>query len=180
MAAVKRYATVEDMLHAAAKRAEPPFVVVLDSVQDPQNLGSVLRSAEAAGVHGVIIPERRAVGLTPAVARSSAGAVEHVRVAQVTNLAHIMGELKSAGLWMYGLDANAATCYSDVDYSGPVGFVLGGEGQGIRQGVLAACDERVKIPMRGKVGSLNVSAAASVVLFEVVRQRARHRQPQAT
>ncbi len=171
VAAARRYVAVEDILAVTAKRAEPAFVVVLDGLQDPQNFGSVLRSAEAAGVHGVVIPERRAVGLTGAVAKSSAGAVEHIRVAQVANLSRVLDDLKQAGLWIYGLDATATKLYSDVDYTGPVGFVLGGEGQGIRPGVLAACDERVTIPMRGKVASLNAAAAASVALYEVVRQR---------
>lgn len=171
VAAARRYATVEEILAVAAQRGEPPFVAVLDGLQDPQNFGSVLRSAEAAGVHGVMIPERRAVGLTAAVAKSSAGAIEHIRVAQVTNVTRLLEQLKQAGLWLYGLDASATKCVSDVDYTGPVGFVLGGEGQGIRPGVLAACDEPIKIPMRGKVASLNAAAAASVAFFEVVRQR---------
>ena len=178
MGAVRRYTTVDAILAVAKKRQEPPFVIVLDGVQDPQNLGSVLRSAEAAGVHGVIIPERRAVGLSGTVAKSSAGAVEHIAVAQVVNLSHVLKALKEHGLWIYGLDARATTCYSDVDYTGGVGFVVGGEGQGVRPGVLAVCDEAVHIPMRGKVESLNASAAASVALFEVVRQRMRsHTHP---
>lgn len=175
MAAVRRYASVDAILAVADKRQEPPFVIVLDGVQDPQNLGSVLRSAEAAGVHGVILPERRAVGLTGTVAKSSAGAVEHIAVAQVVNVSQILKELKERGLWVYGLAADATKCYSDVDYTGAVGLVVGGEGQGVRPAVLAACDEAVHIPMRGKVGSLNASVAASVALFEVVRQRMRSR-----
>ncbi len=171
VASAKRYASVEEILAFAAKRGEPPFVAVLDGVQDPQNLGSVLRSAEGAGVHGVMIPERRAVGLTGTVAKSSAGAIEHMRVAQVTNVTRLLEQLKEAGLWLYGLDAGATKTINDVDYTGPVGFVLGGEGQGIRPGVLAACDERVRIPMRGRVASLNAAAAAAVAFFEVVRQR---------
>lgn len=173
MAAARRYASVDDVLNVGKRKGEPAFLLVLDGVQDPQNFGAILRSAEAAGVHGVIIPERRAVGLTAAVAKSSAGAIEHVRVAQVTNLSNLLQELKEAGVWIYGLDMQAGKAYSDVDYTGAVAFVLGGEGQGVRPGVLAACDERVRIPMRGNVRSLNASAAASVALFEVVRQRDR-------
>lgn len=173
VAAARRYASVDDILRVAGTRGEPPFVAVLDGLQDPQNFGSVLRSAEGAGVHGVMIPDRRAVGLTGTVAKSSAGAVEHLRVAQVTNVTRLLEQLKEAGLWLYGLDASATKLVTEVDYRGPVGFVLGGEGQGIRPGVLAACDERVKIPMRGKVASLNAAAAATVAFFEVVRQRAR-------
>ncbi|MFO0775480.1 MAG: 23S rRNA (guanosine(2251)-2'-O)-methyltransferase RlmB [Nitrospiraceae bacterium] len=173
VAAARRYSTVDDMLSTAAKRGEAPFLAILDGVQDPQNFGSVLRSAEGAGVHGVIIPDRRAVGLTGVVAKSSAGAIEHMRVAQVTNVVRTLEELKAAGLWLYGLDARATRSVSEVDYSGPVGFVLGGEGQGVRPGVLAACDESVRIPMRGKVSSLNAAAAAAIAFFEVVRQRQR-------
>lgn len=167
----KRYVDVEDMLTMARRRAEPAFIVILDGVQDPHNFGAVLRTADAAGAHGVCIPERRAAGLTPAVAKASAGAVEHVPVASVPNVSRLIEQLQGQGVWVYGFDADAKKSYLDLDLCGAVALVFGGEGTGIRRGVLDKCDERARIPMRGRIGSLNVSAAAAVVLFEVARQR---------
>lgn len=167
----KPYVEVEDILAHARARQEPPCVVLLDGVEDPHNLGAVLRSAEAAGAHGVCIPERRSAGLTGTVAKTSGGAVEHVMVACVTNLSRLIERLQDSGLWVYGLDADASKAYTALDFRGPCALVFGGEGTGIRPAVLAKCDERAAIPMRGKIGSLNVSAAAAVVLFEMVRQR---------
>lgn len=169
---VKAYATVEEILAYARERGEPPCLVILDGVEDPHNLGAVLRSVEAAGAHGVCIPERRAAGLTGTVAKTSGGALEYVRTACVPNLSRLIEQVQRAGLWVYGLDAGAAKGYTELDLKGPCAVVLGAEGTGIRPGVLAKCDERAAIPMRGRVGSLNVSAAAAVVLFEMVRQRA--------
>jgi 23S rRNA (guanosine2251-2'-O)-methyltransferase len=146
-------------------------MVILDGVEDPQNLGAVLRNAEAAGVHGVFIPARRAAGLSGTVAKASAGAVEHLRVGCVQNVPRLIERLQKEGLWIYGLDSFAEKRYTALDLSGPIGLVFGSEGKGIRPGVLEKCDERARIPMRGKVSSLNVSAAAAVVLFEAVRQR---------
>lgn len=166
------YAHPEAILAHARRSGEPPFLVILDGVEDPHNLGAILRSAEGAGVHGVFLPERRTVGLTGTVAKVSAGAVHHVRVAQTPNLSRLIEELKEEGLWVYALDAQAQKPVTALDFTGPVALVLGGEGGGIRPNVLAKCDERVRIPMRGQVASLNVSAAAAIVLFEVVRQRA--------
>jgi 23S rRNA (guanosine2251-2'-O)-methyltransferase len=145
--------------------------VLLDEVQDPQNFGAVLRTAEAAGVHGVIVPERRSAGLTAAVAKASAGAIEHVRVARVTNLARSIEWLQEQKLWVYALDPEAGEPYTSLDLRGPVALVLGGEGKGVRSGVLSKCDGRVKIPMLGQVASLNLSAVAAIVLYETVRQR---------
>lgn len=167
----KAYVEVEDILACARERREPPCVVVLDGIEDPHNLGAVLRSAEAAGAHGVCIPERRSAGLTGTVAKTSGGAVEYVRIACVPNLSRLIEQLQDSGLWVYGLDAAAPKGYTELDFQGPCAMVFGAEGTGIRPGVLAKCDERAAIPMRGKVGSLNVSAAAAVVLFEMVRQR---------
>jgi 23S rRNA (guanosine2251-2'-O)-methyltransferase len=147
-------------------------IVALDQVQDPHNLGAVCRSAEAAGAAGVVIPERRSAQVTPAVCKASAGAVEHLGVTRVRNLADWLGEAKDAGAWIYGAEADAPTRYDQADLgSGLVVLVLGGEGKGIRPRVAASCDALVSIPRAGRVGSLNVSAAAAVLLFEAVRQR---------
>jgi len=148
-----------------------PLLVALDQIQDPHNLGAVCRSAEVAGASGVVICERRAAAVTAAVCKASAGAVEHVGIARVRNLADWLAEAKRAGAWIYGADATAPTRYDQVDLSGPVVLVMGGEGKGIRPRVAAACDAAVAIPSAGRVGSLNVSAAAAVLLFEAVRQR---------
>lgn len=170
-AAAKAYQTEESILARAAERSEPPLLVILDGVEDPHNLGAVIRTAEGAGVHGVFIPERRAAGLTSVVAKVSAGAIDHMPVARVTNTSRLVESLKAAGVWIYGVEPSASKLYTDVDLRGPVGLVFGGEGTGIRTGLLQHCDERVRIPMRGQVQSLNVSASAAVLLFEAARQR---------
>lgn len=167
----KRYAEVDEILKTAQERGEPPFLVILDGLEDPHNVGAIVRTAEAAGVHGIFIPERRAVGLTATVAKVSAGALDHLHVGRVTNLSRLIEMLQSHGLWIYAVDVNAGKLYTDVDLQGPVALVLGGEGKGIRRGVVDKCDERIKIPMHGHVASLNVSAAAAITLFEAVRQR---------
>ncbi len=170
-AAAKAYQTEEAILARAAARDEPPLVVILDGVEDPHNLGAVIRSAEGAGAHGVIIPERRAVGLTSAVAKASAGAIDHLPVARVTNVSRLLESLKAGGLWIYGVESSGGKLFTEVDLRGPVGLVFGGEGTGIRPGVLQHCDERIRIPMKGRVHSLNVSASAAITLYEAVRQR---------
>ena len=172
--AAKSYDTTEQILDRAKTRGEKPFLVLLDGVEDPHNLGAVLRTAEAAGVHGVFIPERRAVGLTSVVAKVSAGALDHISVGRVGNLIRLIQDLKEAGLWVYGVDPQAAKLHTDIDMTGPIALVLGGEGEGLRPGVLKECDDRIRIPMQGRIQSLNVSAAAAVTLFEVVRQRRRN------
>ncbi len=169
--AAKRYADVDEILETAKERGEPPFLVILDELEDPHNVGAILRTAEAAGVHGVFIPERRAVGLTGTVAKTSAGALDHLHVGCVTNLSRLIETLQTHGLWMYAVDVKAEKLYTHVDLRGPVALVLGGEGKGIRPGVLDKCDERIKIPMHGRVASLNVSVAAAITIFEAVRQR---------
>jgi 23S rRNA (guanosine2251-2'-O)-methyltransferase len=169
--AAKRYAEPEAVLRRACERGEPPFVLILDGVEDPRNLGAVIRSAEAAGAHGVFIPERRAAGLTPTVAKAAAGATEYLPVSCVANLSRLIETLKAEGLWIYGLEPSAQKPYTRLDLRGPIGLVFGGEGKGIRSGILEKCDELVKIPMRGRVGSLNISTAAAVALFEAARQR---------
>jgi 23S rRNA (guanosine2251-2'-O)-methyltransferase len=171
VAAAKRYAEVDEIVGTAKERGEPPFLVILDGLEDPHNVGAILRTAEAAGVHGVFIPERRAVGLTGAVAKASSGALDYLHVGCVTNLSRLIETLQTHGLWMYAVDVKAEKLYTEVDLRGPVALVLGGEGKGIRPGVLDKCDERIKIPMHGHVASLNVSAAAAITMFEAVRQR---------
>lgn len=148
------------------------LVVALDQIQDPHNLGAVCRAAEVAGAAGVVIPERRAASVTPAACKTSAGAVEHLPVARVRNLADWLGEAKETGAWIYGADAGAEKLYTDVEWTGRAVLVLGSEGRGIRQRVAGSCDELVSIPISGRVGSLNASVAAAVILFEARRQRA--------
>lgn len=150
---------------------EDALVAALDQIQDPHNLGAVCRAAEVAGASGVVIPERRAAAVTPAAAKASAGAVEHLAVARVRNLADWLGEARDSGAWIYGATAEAEAAYTDVDWSGRAVLVLGSEGSGIRPRVAAACDRLVSIPRRGEVGSLNASVAAAVILFEALRQR---------
>jgi 23S rRNA (guanosine2251-2'-O)-methyltransferase len=151
--------------------APDALVVALDQVQDPRNLGAVCRSAEVAGADGVVIPSRRSAAVTPVACKASAGAVEHLAVARVGNLAQWLGAAKQAGAWVYGASADGPTRYDSIDWSGRLVLVLGGEGKGIRPRVANACDARIAIPQRGRVGSLNVAAAASVLLFEAARQR---------
>jgi 23S rRNA (guanosine2251-2'-O)-methyltransferase len=169
--AVRRYSDVDEILEYARVRGEPLFLVILDGVEDPQNLGVICRTAEAAGAHGVFIPERRSVGLTGTVAKASAGALEHLRVGCVTNISRLIESLQSEGVWVYGLDPEAQKPYTGLDLRGPLALVFGGESKGVRPGVLDKCDERARIPMYGQVASLNVSAAAAIVLFEAVRHR---------
>jgi 23S rRNA (guanosine2251-2'-O)-methyltransferase len=152
---------------------DQPLLVLLDGVEDPHNLGAILRTCECAGVDGVFIPEHRAAGLSETVAKTSAGAVEYVRVARVTNLVPLIGELKDRGVWVVGVEGGTGNLYSDFDMKVPLAVVLGSEAKGIRRLVREKCDAVVSIPMRGKINSLNVSVAAGIVLFEVVRQRRR-------
>lgn len=161
------YADLDALLDRAEERAEAPLVLALDSLQDPQNVGSLLRTAEAVGVHGVIVPERRAAGITPAVSRASAGAVEHLLVAQVTNLVRALEELKERSVWVVGVeDEPAAQDYRRVDLDMPLALVVGGEGPGMRRLVVETCDLLVRLPMRGRISSLNVSVAGSIVLYQ--------------
>jgi 23S rRNA (guanosine2251-2'-O)-methyltransferase len=153
--------------------ADAPLIVALDELQDPQNLGAICRTAECAGATGVVIPERRAVGVTPAVAKASAGAVEHLRIARVRNLADFLGDAKGAGCWCYGADAEGALAYDEPDYDGGVVLVIGAEGRGLRPRVAKSCDAHVALPMRGQVGSLNASAAAAALLYGILQRRTR-------
>ena len=170
LAAEHNYSTIEEIIEHAKSLGEAPFVVICDGIEDPHNLGAIIRSAECSGVHGVIIPKRRAVGLTPVVAKSSAGALEHMRVARVTNLAMTLDELKRLGFWIYAADMGGER-YCDVDYSGNVAVVLGSEGFGISRLVKEKCDFTVSIPLYGKVNSMNVSCAAAVILTEIAKGR---------
>ena len=172
IAAARAATRLEDILaRANQSRGRVGLVVLLDGVEDPHNLGAVIRTALAAGAHGVIIPERRAAGLTDAVARASAGALAHLPVAKVTNLARAMEELKEAGYWLVGLDEEGQKNYTEVDYSSPTGIVMGSEGKGLHELTRKRCDFVVSLPTTGPVKSLNVSVATGVVLFEAIRQR---------
>ncbi len=171
MASAHTYVSVDDILQRAEDRGEPPFIVILDEITDPHNLGSILRSANGAGVHGVIIPKRRSVGLSGVVAKSSAGAVEYTPVAKVANLAATIDYLKSKNIWFFGTHQNAEIRYTDADLSGATGIVIGSEGEGMGRLIAEKCDFLVSIPMQGEINSLNASVAASILMFEAVRQR---------
>lgn len=171
LSAVREYATVEDILQAARDRGEAPLLVVCDELSDPHNLGAVIRTAECAGAHGVIIPKRRSAGLTAVVAKTSAGAVAHVPVARVPNLPALLDDLKKRGIWVFGTAADGTTSLYDADLKGPAAIVIGSEGSGMGRLVAQSCDFLVSIPMRGKLNSLNASAAAAILLYEAVRQR---------
>ena len=171
LAAVREYASVDDILAAAQAKNEPPLIVVCDELSDPHNLGAVIRTADAAGAHGVIIPKRRSAGLTAVVGKTSAGAVAHVPVARVPNLPTLLKELKEAGVWVFGTAAEGTSTLYQADLKGPAAIVIGSEGDGMGRLVRENCDFIVSIPMRGKINSLNASAAAAVLLYEAVRQR---------
>jgi len=171
MAAAKAYLSLGELLESVSS-LDAPLLLMLDGIEDPHNLGAILRTAEAAGAQGIILPARRAVGLTGTVAKVSAGAIEHLPVARVVNLSQAIERLKEARFWIYGLDAKGSRPYAEVDYRGPVALVVGGEGRGLRPLVAGRCDGTVRIPMKGQVASLNVSVATAVVLYEILRQRA--------
>ena len=169
MVAQKEYCSVEDILAAAAERGEPPFIVIADGITDPYNLGALIRCAEGCGAHGIIIPRRRAVGLTALVAKASAGAMEHMPVAKVANIHQTVLDLQKAGVWVYAAEAGGSAHY-DTDFSGPCALVMGSEGEGVSRVVKDTCDGIVSIPMYGRVNSFNVSTAAAVILAEIARQ----------
>lgn len=171
MAAPVAYAELEDILTSAYGKDEPPFLVLLDELADPHNVGAILRTADATGVHGVLIPKRRSCPLTQTVAKTSAGAVEHVPVARIGNVAQTLKSLKKQGLWVVGADMDGTENYYEADLSGPVVIVVGSEGQGMGRLTKEACDFIVKIPMKGQITSLNASVACSLLLYEVLRQR---------
>lgn len=169
-AAAYSYATVEEMLAQAREKGEDPFLFLLDDIEDPHNLGAIIRTANLAGAHGVIIPKRRAAGLTAVVARASAGAINYTPVAKVTNLTAVIRELKEQGLWFVCADMGGETMYR-LNLTGPIGLVIGNEGQGVSRLVREACDFTASIPMKGNIDSLNASVAAGVLAYEIVRQR---------
>jgi 23S rRNA (guanosine2251-2'-O)-methyltransferase len=172
VAAVRKYVSLDEVIAIPAAKGQVPLFVVLDGVEDPRNLGAILRTAEIAGVHGVIIPERRAAGLTETVAKASAGALEYIPVVKVVNIVNTLEELKKAGIWVFGAEAGKGTEYWNADFSGPAALVFGGEDRGVRRLVREKCDALVTIPLYGQISSLNVSVAAGVLLYEVLRQRA--------
>ncbi len=171
LAAAHEYATIEDILQEAANRGQAPLIVICDELTDPHNLGAILRSAECAGAHGVIIPKRRSVGLTATVAKASAGAMEYMKVARVTNINNAIAELKQQGVWVFGTAAEGSIPMYKADLTGPAAIVIGNEGDGMSALVRKNCDVMVSIPMQGRISSLNASAAAAILLYEAVRQR---------
>jgi len=171
VAAVRAYADVEDILRAARDKGEPPLIVVCDELSDPHNLGAVIRTAECVGAHGVIIPKRRSAGLTAVVAKTSAGAVSYVPVARVANLTACLKELKAQGVWIYGAAMDGEQTMYEADLTGSAAIVIGSEGSGMSRLVSETCDVRVRIPMRGRLNSLNASASAAILLYEALRQR---------
>ena len=170
LSAAYSYASVEDILEKAAEKGEPPFVFLLDGIEDPHNLGAIIRTANQAGAHGVIVRQDRAVGLTATVARASAGAINYTPVAKVTNISRTIEELKKAGLWFVCADMDGEVMYR-LDLRGPIGLVIGNEGKGVSPLVKKSCDMTASIPMKGDIDSLNASVAAGVLAFEIVRQR---------
>ena len=171
VAAVRAYASVEDIFAAAAEKGEKPLIVVCDELSDPHNLGAVIRTAECAGAHGVIIPKRRSAGLTAVVAKTSAGAVSYLPVARVSNIPALLKDLQRQGVWVFGTAADGNTALYDADLKGPAAIVIGSEGDGMSRLVAEGCDFLVSIPMKGRISSLNASAAAAILLYEAVRQR---------
>ena len=171
LAAVREYVSVQSILDAAAAKGEPPLLVVCDEISDPHNLGAILRTAECAGAHGLIIPKRRSAGLTAIVGKTSAGAVSYLPVARVANLTSVLKDLKKQGVWIFGTAAGASTDLYSADLKGPAAIVIGSEGDGMSRLVAENCDFLVSIPMKGHISSLNASAAAAILLYEAVRQR---------
>ena len=166
-----KYSEVSDILDLAKERGEAPFIVILDEVEDPHNLGSIARTAELFGVHGIIIPKRRSASVTATVYKSSVGAIEHVKVAKVTNLNATIDALKEEGIWVYGADIRAEEYSYQVDYSGPCALIIGNEGRGISKLTVQKCDKLIKIPMVGKINSLNASVAGGIMMYEVLKGR---------
>ena len=171
LAAVREYVSIQSILDSAAAKGEPPLLVVCDEISDPHNLGAILRTAECAGAHGVIIPKRRSAGLTAVVAKTSAGAVSYIPVARVANIPSLLKDLKKQGVWVFGTAADGATDLYGADLKGPAAIVIGSEGSGMTRLAAENCDFLVSIPMKGRISSLNASAAAAILLYEAVRQR---------
>lgn len=170
MFSAEEYSSVEDILKTAEEKNEKPFIIICDEIEDPHNLGAIIRTAEASGVHGIIIPKRRSASLNATVAKSASGALEYMKVARVTNIASEIEKLKKQGIWVFGADMDGKP-YNDFDYDIPVAFVIGNEGKGIGKLVGSKCDEIISLPMKGKINSLNASVAAGILMYEVVRKR---------
>lgn len=170
-ASAKEYLSLDDLIEISKKKLEPPLYCILDGIEDPQNFGTIIRTAEASGFHGIIIRSRREVGLTAAVAKASAGAIEYLPVARVTNIAQTIELLKKMNIWVSGIDPAGKTNYTSVDYKLPSAIVVGGEGKGLSDLVKKRCDQLVSIPMKGKISSLNASVSAAIVMYEALRQR---------
>ena len=166
-----KYSEVTDIINRAKRKGEDPFIVILDEIEDPHNLGSIIRTAELCGVHGIIIPKRRNVGVTPTVYKCSAGAIEHMRIAKVTNINATIDQLKEEGIWIYGADIDGKDFSYNTNFSGPCALVIGSEGRGISKLTLKKCDVLVKIPMVGKINSLNASVAGGIMMYEVLKGR---------
>lgn len=166
-----KYFQVDDILNYADEKSEKPFLVILDEIEDPHNFGAIIRSAEVCGVHGIIIPKRRNVGVTPVVYKSSAGAVEHMKIAKVTNINTVIDELKEKGIWIYGADMEGESFCFDIDFKGALALVIGSEGRGISKLTKNKCDVLAKIPMVGNINSLNASVAGGIMMYEVLKQR---------
>jgi 23S rRNA (guanosine2251-2'-O)-methyltransferase len=166
-----KYSEVTDIINRAKRRGEDPFIVILDEIEDPHNLGSIIRTAELCGVHGIIIPKRRNVGVTPTVYKCSAGAIEHMRIAKVTNINATIDQLKEEGIWIYGADIDGKDFSYNTNFSGPCALVIGSEGRGISKLTLKKCDVLVKIPMIGRINSLNASVAGGIMMYEVLKGR---------
>lgn len=173
LAALREYCDIADILAVARERGEPPFVVVCDEISDPHNLGAIIRTAECAGAHGVVIPKRRSAGLTAIVGKASAGAAEYMAIARVANISAAVKELKAAGLWVYGTAADGACGLWSTELTGPIALVIGSEGDGMSRLVRESCDFVLSLPMKGRLNSLNASAAAAVTMYEILRQRSR-------
>jgi len=171
--AAKDYVEVEDILEIAKSKGEDPFVILLDGITDPQNFGSILRTANAVGAHGVVIPKRRAIGLTAAVSKASAGAIEYVPVARVTNLSQTIEYLKEQNLWIVGTDQSGEKSFYESDLKGPIALVIGSEGEGMSRLVSEKCDFIVNIPMKGEISSLNAAVAGAIVMYEILKQKSR-------
>lgn len=167
----KQFVEVDDILNVAKTKGEMPFVLLLDEIEDPHNLGAIIRTAECCGVHGIIVPKHHSASFTSVVAKSSAGAIEHVNIAKVTNIVFTIDKLKEQGLWIIGTDEKAVKEFSNCDFLAPVAIIVGNEGKGVRRLVKEHCDELLHIPLQGKISSLNASVAAGIILYEVVRKR---------
>lgn len=165
------YVEVQDILQKAKEKSQPPFILILDGITDPNNLGSIIRTAECAGIHGIILPKRRSASLSPVVAKVAAGAAEHIPIARVTNLTRTIEELKEAGVWILGTDAGGDTLYNRFDYQGPLAIVIGSEGEGISRLVRESCDVLLRIPMYGEINSLNAATACGLIVFEAAAKR---------